>query len=62
MLKNETLKEIGKYFLDLSKILIGLALVTPIMKNENISLASIGVVVVLFFVGVALSDKGAKNE
>ena len=62
MLKNETLKEIGKYFLDLSKILIGLALVTPIMKNEDISLASIGVVVVLFFVGVALSDKGAKNE
>ena len=49
MLKNETLKEIGKYFLDLSKILIGLALVTPIMKNEDISLASIGVVVVLFF-------------
>ena len=61
-MKKETIKEIGKYFLDISKILIALTLISPIMKDANFSFGAIFVVVILWGVGIYLTNKGAKDE
>ncbi len=61
-MKKETLKELGKYFLDISKILLALTLIAPFMKQSNISLVAVLLVIVLFVVGVTLTNKGAKDE
>ena len=60
--KKETLKEIGKYFLDISKILIALTLISPMMKNNSFSFGAIFVVIILWGVGIYLTDKGSKDE
>jgi hypothetical protein len=60
-MKKETLKELGKYFLDISKILIALTLISPIMKDVSFSFGAILVVVVLWGVGIYLTNKGAKE-
>ena len=62
IMKKETLKELGKYFLDISKILLALTLIAPFMKNGNISVIAIFLILVLFGVGVILTNKGAKDE
>ena len=61
-MKKETLKELGKYFLDISKILIALILVTPLMKDNEISYLAIGFIFSLFIIGVFLTNKGVKYE
>lgn len=61
-MKKETLKELGKYFLDISKILIALILVTPLMKDNEISSLAIGFIFSLFIIGVFLTNKGVKDE
>lgn len=61
-MKKETLKELGKYFLDVSKIVAALAVITPMIKDESISYSIIGVVVGLFMIGTFLTNKGAKDE
>ena len=61
-MKKETLKELGKYFLDISKILLALTLIAPFMKQGDISIVAVLLVLVLFAVGVTLTNKGAKNE
>lgn len=61
-MKKETLKEIGKYHLDISKILAGLAIVAPMIKDESVSLyvfPFVGGVVVIGFIFI---NKGAKDE
>ena len=61
-MKKDTLKELGKYFLDISKILLALTLITPFMKQGDISMIAVLLTLVLFAVGVTLTDKGAKDE
>ena len=61
-MKKETLKELGKYFLDISKILLALTLITPFMKQGDFSLIAVLITLVLFAVGVVLTNKGAKDE
>jgi len=61
-MKKETLKELGKYFLDISKILLALTLIAPFMKQGDISIVAVLLVLVLFAVGVTLTNKGAKDE
>jgi len=60
-MKRETLKELGKYFLDISKILIALTLISPIMKDTSFSFGAILVILVLWGVGMYLTNKGAKE-
>ncbi|NKQ40252.1 MAG: hypothetical protein HF962_01620 [Sulfurovum sp.] len=60
-MKKETLKELGKYFLDVSKILIALTLISPIMKDTSFSFGAILVIMVLWGVGMYLTNKGAKE-
>lgn len=61
-MKKETLKELGKYFLDISKILLALVLITPFMKDGKISFIGIFLTLVLSGIGVYLTNKGAKDE
>ncbi|RLA62448.1 MAG: hypothetical protein DRQ78_08045 [Epsilonproteobacteria bacterium] len=60
-MKKETLKELGKYFLDISKILIALTLISPIMKDASFSFGAISVIIILWGVGMYLTNKGAKE-
>ena len=46
-MKREIFKEFGKYLFDIAKILIAIAVVTPIAKDEPFSIW-IGLAVVIF--------------
>jgi len=61
-MKKEAIKEFGKYFLDISKILIALVLVTPMMKTGEISIVSVFIISALSIIGIYLTNKGAKDE
>lgn len=50
--------ETGKYLYDISKIILGLAIVTPMIKDEQISVFAILLVVIVFSVGAVLIKKG----
>lgn len=49
-MKQETLKEIGKFILDLAKIIIAIAVITPLVKDSGFHIAplAIGVLTALF--------------
>jgi len=61
-MKKETIKELGKHTLDISKIVLALAIITPLVKDENISFAVIVVFGVLILIGTYLTNKGVKDE
>lgn len=61
-IKTETIKELGKYFLDVSKIIIGLAIVSPFLKLGTISNAALFSTGILFIMGVVLTNIGVKDE
>jgi len=55
-------KEIGKYHLDISKILIGLAVISPVVKQGSFSCGVVVVISIIFIVGIVLINKGAADE
>ncbi len=61
-MKKETLKELGKYLLDSSKILLALALIAPLLKDESISFVVVALFTALFIGGIYYTNKGAKDE
>lgn len=61
-MKKETLKEFGKLFFDFAKIVLAIALVTPIVKGEGIAIVSIGLIVALVAIGIYIFNKGAKDD
>ena len=61
-MKKETLKEIGKYHLDISKILAGLIVFSPIAKGEHIEVGSVFAVLYVAIIGFVYINKGAKDE
>jgi Na+/melibiose symporter-like transporter len=61
-MKRDTLKEIGKYFLDISKIFLALTLITPFMKAGKISITAIVITIIVAGLGIYFTDKGAKDE
>jgi len=60
-MKKETFKEMGKYLLDISKILLALAMITPLMKDESIPFIVIVLFIVLVVTGTYLTNKGVKD-
>ncbi|WP_324172110.1 DUF6722 family protein [Sulfurimonas sp.] len=50
--------ETGKYLYDISKIILGLAIITPMIKDEQISILAILIVLIVFSVGAVLIKKG----
>ena len=44
-------EETGKYLFDISKIILGIAVITPIFKGGNYSIPAIGVSLVAYIIG-----------
>ncbi|MGE4296154.1 MAG: DUF6722 family protein [Campylobacterales bacterium] len=61
-MKKETLKEAGKYLFDVSKILIALMIIAPLVQDAPFSVIALIAVVTLAAVGLYLINKGAKDE
>lgn len=61
-MKKETIKEVGKFLIDLSKITIGIAFLTPLVKNNNISIIAIISALLLAIGGFILINKGVKED
>jgi len=61
-MKKETLKESGKYILDLSKIVIAMAVITPFVKDSHFEIAPLIIAGASSLVGLYLINKGAKDE
>jgi len=59
---NNLLKELGKYFFDISKLLLGVAIITPLIKNKDISIISVIMAVMMFLLGITFTYKGGENE
>jgi len=55
-------KETGKYLYDISKIVLGLAVVTPLIKDEPVSIGDILTALVIFSTGAVMIYKGNKND
>lgn len=61
-MKKETLKEAGKLLYDFAKIIVAIALITPLAKGENLSLYTVAVAILIVLMGTYLINKGAKDE
>lgn len=61
-LKKETIKEIGKVFIDVFKIVVAVAIIAPLVKSESIGIMPFVFAFPLLLVGVYLTDKGIKDE
>ena len=56
------LKEIGKYFFDVSKILLAIAVITPYIKHEPIDVKNIAITGLIFIMGAIFHFQGGKDE
>lgn len=61
-MKKETIKEIGKLFLDFTKIIFAIAFLTPFMKDGHFEILPIVAGFFTAIFGVYLTNKGAKDE
>jgi len=61
-MKKDTLKEFGKLFYDFAKIIFAVALITPAIKGDSISVTVILLTVVIVAIGTYTINKGAKDE
>jgi hypothetical protein len=56
------LKELGKYFFDVSKIILAVAVITPFVKSTSISIGALMFSFTLLLIGAYLTYKGDKDE
>ena len=61
-MKRETIKEIGKYLIDISKITVGVAFLTPFVKDNNLSYIALFSALLLSIGGFILINKGTIDE
>lgn len=66
-MQRETRREVGKLSFDLAKILVAIGVLSPIFKEEAISIDTLvvaaTVVILLIIVGIYVIEKGAgENE
>ena len=61
-MKQETLKEIGKFGLDIAKIIFAVAILQPIVKSGSVNWIAIFGAIAFAIGGVLLINKGAKDE
>jgi hypothetical protein len=58
----DLLKEIGKYFYDISKVTFAVAIIAPLVKNNTLSIGALLFAMITFGVGTYIIYKGANNE
>jgi len=61
-MKKETIKEIGKLFLDFTKIIFAIAFLTPFIKNGDFEILPIISGFSTAIVGIYLTNKGLEDE
>jgi len=61
-MKKETLKEAGKFILDLSKIMIAIAVITPFVKDSHFEISPLIITGFSSTVGLYLINKGVSDE
>jgi hypothetical protein len=61
-MKKETLKEFGKFGLDLSKIVFAVAILPILIHNSKINFYALVGALTLAIAGIILINKGAKDE
>lgn len=61
-MKKETKKEIGKLLLDLGKIIFAIAVLTPVVKGNNLNNCSLLLSFCLIVLGTIIFNKGVENE
>jgi len=61
-MKKETLKELGKLILDVTKIVIAIVVITPFVKGGSVEILPILSAVAMAGIGLYIINKGAKDE
>ena len=61
-MKRETLKEVSKCILDLSKIVIAIAVITPFVKESHFEILPLVIAGASSLVGLYLINKGVTDE
>ena len=61
-MKKETIKELGKLILDLSKIIIAIAVIAPLVKESDFHILPLFIGVITSGLGLFLINKGVKDE
>jgi hypothetical protein len=61
-MKKETIKETGKLLLDITKIVVAVAIVTPLVKEGDTNIAPFLFSAISASAGLYLIDKGVKDE
>ena len=57
-MKKETIKEIGKLFIDLAKIIFAIAILAPLVKGGNFQFITIVPAILTVIFGVYITNKG----
>lgn len=57
-MKKETIKEVGKLFLDLAKIIFAVAIITPLVKDGDFQIIVVLLALVSIIIGIYLTNKG----
>jgi len=58
----DLLKEMGKYFLDISKIVFAVAVIAPVVKEGAFSMIAIGLALALMMFGTYITYKGVQDD
>ena len=61
-MKKETIRELGKLIIDLSKIIIAIAVVAPLVKESDFHYLPLFLGIVTSGLGLYLINKGVKDE
>ena len=61
-MKKETIKEAGKLLLDFTKIIVAIAIITPLVKSGRMAIAPFIFAAITAASGLYLIDKGTNNE
>ena len=61
-MKKETLKEVGKFGLDLAKIIFAVAILPPILKDSSVNWYAIIGAIFFALGGIILINKGVNDE
>ena len=57
-MKKETIKEVGKLFIDLAKIIFGVAIIAPLVEGGNFQVIIVVFALISSLIGIYLTNKG----
>ena len=60
-MKKEALKELGKLFYDIGKIVFAVAVIAPFIKKEVFSIGMFGISLSLWYIGTELINLGSEK-